>query len=144
MRTLYHRIELTVGVAMVLVSPLAGRFLPSVIDIHVADVFRWSGILILGQSLVRDVVLLVFYRDLIQGKPVHGGLLICLESTLGAGLIGVYLALYLMGAEGWIHLDARLATLITGLIWLFGYFSRDVVLEMRRDPNHLNLVLGFR
>ncbi len=144
MKTLYHRLELGLGIALVVLSPFSYLIYADSIEIHVADVFRWSGILILTQGLIRDIILLVFYRKLLQQTSISAGILICLESTVGAGLIIVYIMLYLMGAEGFINVGSRLLICLAGLIWIFGYATRDVVLIMKRDPNHLNLALGFR
>ncbi|MCB1042311.1 MAG: hypothetical protein KDC35_05215 [Acidobacteria bacterium] len=139
----YHRIELGLGLLMLLASPF-GSYLGAGHSWPITDVFRWSGVLILAQGLLRDVVLLVFYRHLIVAERAPSGFLICVESTVGAGLIGVYLLLFGMGAQGDITISNSVLLAVSGCLWLFGYFTRDFVLEMRKEENHLNLVLGFR
>ena len=152
-RKRYDRMEIGVGAlglgaaALWAVTGSAGVDVGSV---PLAEVFRWSGVVLLLQGFARDVAILV-RRRLGRGAPgAEGppkrGWWICLESTLGLVLLGQALLLGALGAgeaapialpwAGWLALLAAW--------WLFGYATREVVMEVRRDPDHLNLLVGRR
>lgn len=171
MQTLYHKMEFGVGVLGLMSTPFFFTKYPELYTVSLAEVFKWSGILLLGQGLIRDLVLVIFYRHLLQHKkqtsssvvipndsnatgneqktadpspnPQKKGLWLCLESTLGVLLIAIYFLQDLSKSQVIFHWATGYWILAISLWWLFGYFTREFVLELKRDPNHLNLIIGF-
>jgi len=142
-KTAYHRIEIAIGLLGLLLTVVPGVFPADGIEMTWASLFRWVGVALLGQGLVRDLVMIGFYRNRLKGGGKKRGLLICLESTLGVGLIGLYFLVEALGGDKSAVFSPRWLVLIFSCVWLFGFATRDLVLEMRRDPNHLNLIFGW-
>lgn len=145
MKSAYDRIEVGVGLLGLLSVPFIFWKTQHLVEVNVEDVFKWSGILLLGQGLLRDIVLLTFYRELLKQKNGENkkGLWICVESTLGALFVLIYLLLLGAGAE--LKFEFSPGVWVLGIVccWLFGYATREFILELKRDPNHLNLVVGI-
>ena len=142
-KTFYQKCELGVGLAGLIVG-LATLFFTSAQPLVIAPerLLKWLGVALLGQGLIRDIVLLLTR----SGKKQAGGvrkLLICLESTLGAGLIALAFGLGFLDPQQQFFLTPAWLMLVFAALWLFGFSTRDVVLEMRRDPNHINLLVGI-
>lgn len=145
MFTVYHRIEQIIGGLLLVSIPLL--FLGDRLQWSLASIrmFQFSGILLLAQGLARDLVLLTFYRHrLLRQSEAKKGPWICVESTIGAGLIAMYLLLDFMGVTGTTTLSAPMGATLAAGIWWFGFLTRDHILELKKEPNHLNLVFGFR
>ena len=139
----YQRLELGFGLAA-LAFGLSLTFFPmGNHQLPLGVLLKWLGVALLVQGLIRDSVLLLFHRRQMNPKQGRRGMLICIESTLGVGLIGLYFLLNAGEGQPFLNLGTRELILLFSLTWLFGYFSRDWVLELRKDPNHLNLVFGL-
>jgi hypothetical protein len=142
MKTTYDRFEVGVA-ALGLVAAaglaLAGGARPSV---GLPDVLRWAGVLLLVQGLFRDVTILVRRRREPADPHARRGWLICVESTLGLALIALAWLMAWGGADRAVTLPLAGWTLLAALWWAFGYATRELVLELRRDPDHLNLLIG--
>ena len=101
-----------------------------------------AGAALLASGLVRDLA-----RIALEGRPVAstpdrhpGGLRLCLESTLGLGAVAAGL--------GWRFgsvsppLTPTLGALVLGLaaVATFGHLTRNLVVVLRREPAHRNVV----
>jgi len=141
--TVYQKIELGIALAGLLGGAGMLIFAPGpVLTIAPDRLMKWLGVALLGQGLIRDVVLLLSRG---RGKAAGGEkkFLICLESTLGAGLVACSFLLAYLDPRQQFALSQAWLVLLFSALWLFGFATRDLVLEMRRDPNHLNLLVGF-
>jgi len=145
MRSSYDRFELVTGIAAVLGAAVlwmlpAGRQPGAVL---VADVFRWGGVILLVQGFFRDIHILLTRRRAGRDES-RVGLWICVESTLGLLLIAQGIGLLLLDVPNVVRLPLAAWVLALAAWWLFGYATRDLVLELRRDPDHLSLLVGIR
>ncbi len=146
MRTSYDRLEIGVGTAGILVAALLSATVPGSRAVAWMDVFRWSGALLLAQGFLRDVVILLRRRrgDTAEEGPEKRGWWICVESTVGLLLIGQAGLLVLAGGSGALRLPLGGWAFLLSMWWLFGYATRELVLKLKRDPDHVNLLIGFR
>ncbi|MGH8751623.1 MAG: hypothetical protein ACREUV_07940 [Burkholderiales bacterium] len=145
-KTAYEKLELGAGIAA-FCAGLALLVLTQVpLSVWIPDVFKWAGVALLLQSLMRDLYLLTFQRALLQktSGAAQKAPWICLESTLGIVLMLIYALLFALDTRGEAMLSAAQVVLLLSLWWLFGYGIREVVMEFKTEPNHLNLVVGFR
>ena len=139
----YQKLELGFGLAALAFGVSLTFFSTGNHQLSLGVLLKWLGVALLVQGLMRDTVLLLFHRRQMNPKQGRRGMLICIESTLGVGLIGFYFLLNAAEGQLLLNLGTRELILLFSLTWLFGYFSRDWVLELRKDPNHLNLVFGL-
>lgn len=143
MRSRYGTFELGfAGLGLVLAAGLAMIPAP-VYSLSVADLLRWAGVALLLQGFVRDVFILLARRRKQGPGGGRRGLWICVESTLGLVLIGQGLLLNALSVGGFVSLPPGVWVLGLSVWWLFGYATQDLVLELRRDPDHLNLLIGL-
>ena len=142
MKTAYDRFEVTMaalGLAAAGALAVAGGARPS---LSLPDLMRWAGVMLLVQGFFRDVVILVRRRRETPDENARRGFLICVESTLGLALIALSWLLAWGGADRVVTLPLAGWTLLAAAWWAFGYATRELVLELRRDPDHLNLLIG--
>jgi hypothetical protein len=142
MKTTYERFEVAVaalGLAAAAAVAFASTARPSM---GLPDVLRWAGVLLLVQGFFRDIVILARRRREPPGAEARRGWLICVESTLGLVLIALSGLLIWGGADRVVSLPLAGWTLLAAAWWAFGYAMREMVLELRRDPDHLNLLIG--
>lgn len=145
-RTFYQSLELTIGLGALAGAGLAWFFPARNVGVEPVDFLRYAGLALLLQGFVRDVVLLAFYRKELaatDGAP-RAGAWICFESTLGLGLIALSALFAVFDVRGALLLSTRCLALLAALWWLFGYATRDYVIELRKETNHLNLLVRFR
>lgn len=145
-RTFYQSFELMIGLGALAAAGLAWFFPIRPVGIEPGNFLRYGGLALLLQGLVRDVVLLVFYRETLRATDdaPRSGAWICLESTLGLGLIALSALFALFEVHGVMMLSTRSLALLGALWWLFGYATRDYILELRKETNHLNLLVSLR
>jgi hypothetical protein len=145
MRSLYNRLELALGAAGLLTAAAVLAVDPSGRDVPVPELFRYAGVLLLAQSFVRDVYLLTSRRaePRSEGAGTQGWF-ICVESVLGLALVGQGLFLSALEVRTTLSLPVGAWGLGVSLWWLVGYAIRELVFELRRDPDHLNLLVGPR
>jgi hypothetical protein len=145
-RTFYQSFELTIGFGALAGAGLAWFFPVRNIAVEPGDFLRYAGLALLLQGLARDVVLLVFYREKLAAADdaPRAGAWICLESTLGLGLVALSALFAVFDVRGTMLLSTRVLALLGALWWLFGYATRDYILELRKETNHLNLLVSLR
>ena len=108
-----------------------------------------GAVLLLLQGLLRDLWLLWRRRTAPPAGQPRRMACLCLESTLGS--TGVLAGLVVLGSG----LPWRLALpawgwgLLVGGVLALGFAIKDVVIALRplrvvRDPDHLNIVVGWR
>jgi hypothetical protein len=64
------------------------------------------------------------------------------ESTLGAGLLGLCLLLSLLGGGGQVQCPLWAVLSAAVGIWFAGFLTRDLVVQIHRDPDHLAILIG--
>ncbi len=145
-RTLYQNLELGLGMAALAGAGLMWFFPARQLGVEAGDFLRYAGLALLLQGLVRDVVLLVFHRRRLAATDdaPRAGAWICLESTLGLGLIALSALCAAFDVRGTLVLSTRVLALLGALWWLFGYATRDYLIELRKETDHLNLLVSFR
>jgi len=140
-------VELGLIVVLALGARTMRAELPDVIEL--GNLLLVASVVLLGQSLLRDLWLLaVARRKAATGIP-RSALCMCAESSLGiAGVLsGGTLAgaglgrPVIMGQWTW--------SFLVMLVTVLGYLIKDYVLEMhpwrvRRDPDHLNVIVSWR
>ena len=113
------------------------------------DLLLAGAVLLLLQGLLRDLWLLWRRRALAAAAQPRRMPCLCLESALGA--TGVLAGLVFLGSG----LAWRMAmpdwgwSLLVAVVLALGFAIKDLVIALRplrlvRDPDHLNIVLGWR
>jgi len=147
--TIARTIELGAIGPLALAARLLRPWLPDTVEL--GNLLLDASAILLGQSLLRDLWLLAAARRRAgaEASARRTALCLCAESTVGiAGIIascaligaGIYRPLA-MGTWSW----SLLSLLVMGL----GFLIKDYVLEarpwrIRRDPDHLNLLVGWK
>jgi hypothetical protein len=155
-------VAMAVGAVMLVAVPLPA------LTVGIGTIFNAAGIQLLGQGLCRDLWILgtrraapacgdacavgkslSLWRRLLgraampAAAPVKSAPILCLESALGAGLIGIGLLLMASGATAALTLPQGVALAVAGGWWMLGWALRDVVFELKRAPDHINVAVGF-
>jgi hypothetical protein len=141
MRTRFDRVETGAAALGLAASAAAAVLSARHAALSVADVFRYAGVMMLLQSLFRDVYLLATRRA-DAGAQARRGWFICAESALGAALIAQGLFLFALGVENLVTLHVAAWGALASLWVLTGYAIRSLVFEAKLDPDHLNLLIG--
>jgi hypothetical protein len=155
----FARLEPRLGSAAVVVGAVMFLAVPlPALAPSLGDLFDWAGAQLLAQGLARDLWLLLVARRApacedacvvgkaggwLRGRRRGGKPVLCLESAAGAGPIGIGLLLMAAGATAVVPLPTAGAVMLGGAWWLCGWWTRDVVMEFRRAPDHRNVVVGF-
>jgi hypothetical protein len=103
----------------------------------------WAGVALLGAGLARDLarVTLGAPRGVTMPDPHPGELRTCLESTLGLGAVAVGLAWLLSGAgHAPVLVPVGGIVLALGAVAGFGHLTRNLVLVLRHEPGHRNVI----
>jgi len=111
--------------------------------VSIPDLFKWAGLMLMIQGFIRDLVLLSQGCGCARGDGTRKALALCMESTIGMALILTYALLLFLGARGEVRLSAAAAVLLGSAWWIFGYLTRDLVLELKSEKDHLNLLVGL-
>lgn len=144
-RTSYDKLEVGICVSGLLAALVATLTLRGGYAVSVGELLRIAGVMLLLQGFARDVVILLRQRRHgAAAGETRRGLLICVESTVGLLLIGESLLLAWTGDAQWVSLPPAGWLLLASGWWCFGYATRELVLELRRDPDHLNLLVDCR
>ncbi|CAN5185967.1 hypothetical protein BH23GEM4_BH23GEM4_23470 [soil metagenome] len=142
MRTPYDKLEIGVCAGGLAAAAVAALALPGGRALSVGELLRIAGVMLLLQGFARDVMILLRRRDF-PGGETRQRMLICVESTVGLLLIAESLLLAWTGGGRMVSLPAAGWLLLASGWWLFGWATRELVLELRRDPDHLNLLVGL-
>jgi hypothetical protein len=127
-------------------SGLVWSYLPS--PIHLWHVMLGIFLLILLQSLIRDVAILIYARRSLIGKS-RKLQCFCLETTFG--VIGILACWIVM----WLHLSTLIfisqknVFCVVLATMVFGFVIKDFVITLkplgiRREKNHLAILVHFR
>jgi hypothetical protein len=105
-------------------------------------------VLLLLQSLVRDLFLLAKMRRMRQPNPIVAVRCICLESTVGMTGVLVGVGLLGWGGEQTVVMAAWQWSALAVLTMGMGFGIKDYVLEtkpwrIRRDADHMNIVVKW-
>jgi len=111
--------------------------------LSISDLFRGAGVLLLAQGLARDLVILAI-QAMGRRRSAHAGprrmLCLCVESTVGSALIVICIVLAALGMHERVGLSATVVLGGCAALWSFGYLSRDLVLQVHREPDHLMII----
>lgn len=102
-----------------------------------------AGVALLGAGLARDLARLALGepRAAAAPDPHPGELRTCLESTLGLGAVAVGLAWRFGGAAGAPALvPVGGVVLALAAVASFGHLTRNLVLVLRHEPGHRNVI----
>jgi hypothetical protein len=103
----------------------------------------WAGVALLGAGLARDLARLALEAPRVAAPddPHPGELRTCLESTLGLGAVAVGLAWRVWGAGGApVLVPAGGVVLALAAVAAFGHLTRNLVLVLRHEPGHRNVI----
>jgi len=116
--------------------------------LSISDLFRGAGVLLLAQGLLRDLGLLAIQaRSRRAAAPAVAAAApqrmrcLCVESTLGSALIGICIVLAALGMHERVGLSAAVVLGGCASLWSVGYLSRDLVLQVHREPDH-RMIIG--
>ena len=101
-----------------------------------------AGVVLLGAGLARDLARLALEAPREPTADPHPGeLRTCLESTLGLGAVVVGLAWRLWGAgSAPVSLPVGGLVLALAAVAVFGHLTRNLVLVLRHEPAHRNVI----
>ena len=102
-----------------------------------------AGVALLGAGLARDLARLALDepRAAATPDPHPGELRTCLEFTLGLGAVVVGLAWRLGGAGGApVPVPVGGVVLALAAVATFGHLTRNLVLVLRHEPGHRNVI----
>lgn len=106
--------------------------------------FWGSGLILLIYGLVRDLLLIWGHHKEGstdgEGEEKQKMAVICLESTLGGGLVALGLLLQILQWTPVVQIPWSAILLAGGLIVAFGHATRDWVLIVAKVANHRNLI----
>ena len=128
-------------------STLAWPYLPA--EIAASQLILGCAVLLLAQSLLRDIAILLRSRGAKQGALVHASSCMCLESAIGA--VGLVIGLGVAGLANFGTASLGRATFSVSVIstLVFGLVIKDWVivwnpLGFRREKDHLNLIVRWK
>jgi hypothetical protein len=102
-----------------------------------------AGVALLGAGLARDLARLALGepRAAAAPDPHPGELRTCLESTLGLGAVAVGLA-WRFGDAGGVPVVVPVGGVVLALaaVASFGHLTRNLVLVLRHEPGHRNVI----
>ena len=104
----------------------------------------WAGVALLGAGLARDLARLALGapREASAPDPHPGELRTCLESTLGLGAVAAGLAWRFWGAGGApVLVPVGGVLLALAAVAGFGHLTRNLVLVLRHEPGHRNVIV---
>lgn len=102
-----------------------------------------AGVALLGAGLARDLARLALGEPRVAATadPHPGELRTCLESTLGLGAVAVGLVWRLSGAGSTpVLLPVGGLVLTLAAVAAFGHLTRNLVLVLRHEPGHRNVI----
>lgn len=142
--TRFERTELAIiALAMLLAWPRL-RYLPD--HPSIGGLLTTAGATFLGQGLLRDIALLATARS--KG-PERRQACLCLESLLGISAVAGGIALALWQPAWCLAAGRPTWAMMFGLTLLAGFLQKELVitwspLRLRRDRNHLNVIVTWR
>lgn len=104
----------------------------------------YGAAVLLGQGLIRDLVILALRRNEPSDPRQAEGLCLCAESSLGVLVILLGSLTLLVGVDQPIRLTSTGLAVALGGILLTGWMIKDHVLVLRHEPDHLNLLMTFK
>jgi len=129
-------IALALGVTLLLAAPAARVLITTPMLVVLA------GVALLATGLARDLA-----RIALLGRPIAtmpdrhpGELRLCLESTLGLGAVAAGLAWWLWAATSAAAWSVGALALLLAVVAAFGHLTRNLVLVVRAEPAHRNVV----
>lgn len=144
--TIIEKIELGLIPALATLTGTWSALLPA--QIGLGRLCLLVSALLLGQSLIRDLVLLARNRPLAGNSQKPAMRCLCLESTIGSsGIVAGALVLGL-GLDYPIDMPFWLWSIVTAAVLTFGFVIKDYVLLWRplgfyRDKDHINIVVKW-
>jgi hypothetical protein len=103
----------------------------------------WAGVALLGAGLARDLARLALEppRAAATADAHPGEVRTCLESPLGLGAVAVGLAWRFWGASSApVGVPAGGVMLALAAVASFGHLTRNLVLVLRHEPGHRNVI----
>lgn len=129
-------VALVLGVTLLLAAPAARVLITTPMVVVLA------GVVLLATGLARDLA-----RITLLGRPIApppdrhpGELRLCLESTLGLGAVTAGLSGWLWAAPSAAAWSLGVLTLLLAVVAAFGHLTRNLVLVVRAEPAHRNVV----
>lgn len=147
--TTLEKTELALIVIAAMIIWLVAQWLPA--RISVTHLILLLAVILLTQSLLRDIAILVLLRHKQGGAgPARYASCMCVESTLGLSAVVCASALLLLGM---FHREIAINrwgwTLSIFAVMLSCFLLKDFVLQWRpwrlyKDKEHLNIVFSWR
>ena len=129
-------LALAVGLVLLLAAPAAR------ISLTRPMLVVLGGVVLLASGLIRDLA-----RIVLEGRPVvatpdrrPGELRLCLESTLGVTAVAAGLGWRLWSGGGPSAVSLGGLVLALAAVATFGHLTRNLVVVVRHEPAHRNVV----
>jgi hypothetical protein len=115
----------------------------------VGNLLLGTSIVLLFQSLVRDLWLLARERRDAQPSPRRKARCMCVESTIGATGVSAGLVVLGSGIDRPVVMNDWIWTSVVMVIMGIGFVIKDYVVEwgplrVRRDKDHMNIVFTWK
>ncbi len=130
-----------VGVSLPLAAPATTILITRPMVVVLAGVVL-AGVVLLATGLARDLTRIVLLARPIPTAPDRhpGAMRLCLESTLGLGAVAIGLAWWLWAAPVAAPWSVGALALPLAAVAAFGHLTRNLVLVVRAEPSHRNVV----
>lgn len=105
--------------------------------------------LLLGQSLVRDIAILLRNRSSASNQPRREAQCFCLESTIGTTGVVTGTALAIFGRSTQVEIGRSHFLLAVAGTMVLGFAIKDLVISwkpfgIRREKDHLNIIVRWK
>lgn len=128
-------------------TTLVWSYLP--VEVSISQLILACAVLVLAQSLVRDITVLLRRRASKPGSPMRAANCICIESTLGVA--GVVIGLVAPWNLGYATVSVSRISFSLSVVGTlaFGLAIKDWViawnpLALRREKDHLNVIVRWK
>jgi len=104
-------------------------------SLSLSTLFQWTGIMLLGQELARDMIWLLFFRGWVRRQSVccRGRWRICAPTVIGVGFVVLFAFMIFFGRRVPLSWSPGVYVFWFSGWWLTGYGIRHLVLELRRE-----------
>lgn len=116
--------------------------------IELGQLFVFSALTLLLQGLVRDLHILYQHKRSAANAPQRKMRCMCVESTLGLGVICLGIVFSLFFQDWSVELSALAWVLLWGSVLVFGFLAKDWIItwrpfSLRKEKDHENIIFRF-
>ena len=118
-------------------------------SVSVGTLLLGASVLLLFQSLIRDLWLLAKQKRATLLSPRREGRCMCVESTVGAMGVAVGIVVLGSGIDRSVPMEGWIWSFLAVLVMATGFAIKDYVFEwnplrIRREKDHMNIVFTWK